>query len=167
MNDSSPNALPYRPNVCMLVFNQRGELFLGERKGEPGVWQLPQGGAKKKLSLEENVLKELHEELGAEKEDFRIIKQLQATHQYDFGEPPPYAVNKWRGQSQTFWLVEFLGNDKDIRIDRFEAEFSDWQWCPLERVRATVEEKRRGGYEAALDEFESYWASGNRTYHND
>jgi hypothetical protein len=37
--------LPLRPNVCMLVYNARGQLFLGERLRNKGHWQFPQGGA--------------------------------------------------------------------------------------------------------------------------
>ena len=56
--------LPLRPNVCMLLHNQDSDLFLGERYGEAGVWQLPQGGVEAEYSVEENVLRELEEEIG-------------------------------------------------------------------------------------------------------
>src|SRR5262245_38788123 len=103
-------SLPFRPNVCMLLLNKDNLIFLGERHGNPGVWQFPQGGVEEGLSLEENVIKELHEEVGADKELFKIIKKLNAKHEYDFRTVPEYAKGVWRGQSQTFWAVRFEGN---------------------------------------------------------
>ena len=83
----------------MIVVNTRGKIFLGERAGEPGIWQLPQGGAEPDLSLEENVIRELHEELGAPKKYFKIRRKLRARHRYEWQTPPKYAKGRWRGQS--------------------------------------------------------------------
>ena len=146
--------LPYRPNVCMIVLNEKDEVFLGERASQPGVWQLPQGGVEEGISLEDNVRRELHEELGAESSLFHIVTRLAATHRYDFSTVPEYAVGRWRGQQQTFWLVRFLGNDANIHLDRFHPEFMNWRWCPLGEVRNVAEPKRIPGYDAALRETE-------------
>lgn len=148
--------LPHRPNVCMLIYNREKLLFLGERSGEPGVWQFPQGGVEPGLNVEENVVKEVCEELGLDREKFRVHKQLKATHTYDFKKPRDYSGTIWRGQSQTFWLVEFLGIDSDIKLDRYEAEFSAWRWCNVKQVREMAEPKRLPGYQDALKEFEEF-----------
>ncbi|MDZ4786866.1 MAG: NUDIX domain-containing protein [bacterium] len=152
MNKIQNKELPLRPNVCMLVFNEEGKLFLGERKGEPNIWQFPQGGAEKGLSLEENVYKELSEELGASKKHFEIVKKLKATHEYNFKHPPAYAKNKWRGQSQTFWLVKFLGKDTELDLAKHNPEFMDFKWCSLAQVRKLADPIRVSGYENALKE---------------
>ncbi|RIL11965.1 MAG: RNA pyrophosphohydrolase [Proteobacteria bacterium] len=144
--------LPLRPNVCMLILNKERKLFLGERLGEPGVWQFPQGGVDTGQSLEENVLRELEEELGAPRARFRILRKLSATHQYDWGTTPAYAIGRWRGQSQTFWLVEFLGTDSEINLSKNDPELSDYKWCTIDEVRKLAEPKRLIGYEAALKE---------------
>ncbi|NMC62339.1 MAG: NUDIX domain-containing protein [SAR324 cluster bacterium] len=148
--------LPLRPNVCMIVFNNQGKLFLGERAGTPGVWQFPQGGIENGASLEENVLRELHEELGAESSLFLIVKRLQAEHSYEFEETPAYAVGKWRGQAQQYWLVQFKGCDSDINLGRFERELMSFKWCSIEELRSLAEGKRLIGYEKALPEVEEY-----------
>jgi putative (di)nucleoside polyphosphate hydrolase len=144
------NKLPLRPNVCMLLQNKKNQLFLGERLGEPGVWQFPQGGVEDGLSIEENVIKELHEETGAGKSLFKIISKLDAVHEYDFENIPKYAKGKWRGQAQTFWLVEFKGKDSDFKLDKFNAEFSNFRWCSPEEVENIAEPKRLMGYRKAL-----------------
>ncbi len=148
--------LPLRPNVCILVFNTKLKLFLGERAGEKGVWQFPQGGVEEGLSTRENVYKELEEELGADRGRFKIIKKLKARHSYEFRRVPPYARGKWRGQRQSFWLVEFIGSDTDIDLARYEPEFSNWRWCTVKQVRRVAEPIRLPGYEPALKEFEKF-----------
>lgn len=140
----------------MLVFNQDNKLFLGERNGEPGIWQFPQGGVEAGLSLEENVLRELEEELGLNRKNLEIIKKLNATHVYDFRNIPDYAVGKWRGQSQTFWLVKFLGSNLEIDLFAHEPEFMNFCWCSVDEVREKAEPIRLPGYEAALVEFSEY-----------
>jgi len=149
--------LPLRPNVCLLILDPRGRLFLGERRGCPGVWQLPQGGVDPGLTEEECALKEAHEELGAPRERFRILTRLSALNEYDFDEPPPRARGKWRGQSQRFWVLRYLGADDEIDLDRFEPELMAWRWCSVGEVRRLAEPKRVRGYESALAEFEE-WA---------
>lgn len=147
----------------MLVINSARELWIGERANFPGVWQFPQGGVEEDLSLEENVVKELNEELGAEPEHFKILKKLTATHEYEFNNPPAYAKGRWRGQAQTFWLVEFLGNDADIQLDRFDPEFSDWKWCDHKDVLDVIEPLRRPGYQAPVAEFEEWLDQNSRS----
>lgn len=153
---NEPAQLPLRPNVCMLIFNHEHRLFLGERFGCPGVWQLPQGGVEPDLSEEENVRKEVHEELGLPHESFQLVQRLAATHEYEFDVVPRYAEGRWRGQRQNFWLVRFLGDDRDIVLDRYTPEFSAWCWCTPDEVRSRAEPKRRAGYEAPLREFEHF-----------
>ena len=144
----------------MLLVNNDNLLFLGERHGEPGVWQFPQGGAEPEFSAEENVYRELGEELGIKRDLLKIEVKLKATHEYDFRTPPEYARGKWRGQRQTFWLVRFTGKDSDIDLKTHEQEFMDFRWCTIEEVRGKAEPKRLKGYEAPLKEVEKILASG-------
>lgn len=123
------------------------------------MWQFPQGGVEAGLSLEENVIKELTEELGADKKLFRIVQKLKSTHKYDFQKPPAYAIGKWRGQAQTFWLVEFAGKDSDINLSRYQPEFESFRWCTPDEVRKLAEPKRLPGYLKPLEEFEKITGS--------
>lgn len=155
--------LPYRPNVCMLLHNDAGKLFLGERLGQAGVWQFPQGGIEPGTTPEEAVIRELEEECGIPPALIKIELKLAATHTYDFSTPPAYAVGRWRGQSQSFWVVRFLGHDQEIRLDLHKPEFSGWRWCTPQEVRSMAEPKRVVGYEPALREFENYLGAGKNT----
>jgi putative (di)nucleoside polyphosphate hydrolase len=148
------NDLPYRPNVCILLFNKEKKLLLGERKGCPGIWQFPQGGVELDQSIEGNVIREIKEELGLSEALIEIVGCLKARHRYDFDVAPAYADGIWRGQDQTFWLVRFIGSDSDISLDSHDPEFDSWCWATPREVRSRAEKKRVTGYEAALKEFE-------------
>jgi putative (di)nucleoside polyphosphate hydrolase len=152
------NDLPYRPNVCLLIVNKDKKLFLGQRYGFEDVWQFPQGGVDDGDTAASAALREAAEELGADKKHFKIIKQLEATHSYDFRNTPDYAVGKWRGQSQTFWLIEFNGTDGDIDLARYHQEFAAFCWCSAADVREQAEPVRLPGYLAPLEEFEVFLA---------
>lgn len=155
------NKLPLRPNVCMLLFNRVGQLFLAERHGFPGVWQFPQGGVDAAESLEDNVLRELQEELGLQKDKLQICLRCQATNDYEFVDPPGYAKGKWRGQSQSFWLVKFLGSDSDINLAQPEQELMAWRWCSPDEVLKLAEVKRIPGYIGPISEFKDWWRVNN------
>lgn len=153
--------LPLRPNVCMLLFNKDGKLFLGERSGPSGRWQFPQGGAEPELSLKRNVVRELREELGLKPKHLGEIIKLESTHEYDWEKPPGYARNRWRGQTQTFWLIEFIGKDSDIdlaagAVDGEDQELMSWKWCTIAQVKRLAEPKRLDGYSNPLKEFAAY-----------
>lgn len=144
----------------MLLIDTGGRIFLGERHGNPGVWQFPQGGEEPGVSQEENVIRELHEELGAAPECFVIIKKLDAFHQYDFRKTPEYAIGKWRGQRQSFWLVRFIGKESDIKLDRYQPEFMGYRWCSLDEVQSLADPVRLTGYTAPLSELRRFLADG-------
>ena len=147
--------LPFRPNVCMLVYKrQEGRLWIwiGQRYGAD-TWQFPQGGVESHLSLEENARKELREELGLKKRHIGSLRMLEAINEYEFLSAPKRWKGKYRGQSQRFWAVEFVGDDPDIDLESDEhPEFSAWAWCPAEEVLDRVEPLRRPGYAKAVHE---------------
>jgi putative (di)nucleoside polyphosphate hydrolase len=140
----------------MLVYNRKGQLLMGERIGKPGHWQFPQGGVEPGDSLKANVLRELREELGITEDVIASIKKLKAKHSYLWKQVPAYAKGRWSGQRQTFWLVEFIGRDRDINLNSAgEPEFSAWRWCAPRTVRRIAAAERLEGYEKALSEFEN------------
>ena len=151
--------LPFHPNVCLIILNRHRRIFLGERLNNPGEWQLPQGGIDAGSTPSESALREASEELGAPEHLFTIVRQLKATHQYDFPEPvPPYARGVWRGQRQTFWLLNFAGEEGDIDLAAHEAEFRAYQWCSLEQIPLIAAPHRLGGYQGALTEVREFLA---------
>lgn len=142
--------------------NSSGLLFIGERINEPGAWQLPQGGVDKSFPLPENALREAEEETGIPREMLRVVMQFNALHEYEFERPPDVYKDKWRGQSQTFWLLEFLGDDSMINLGKHEPEFRSWCWISSQDLLKKVEPRRVAGYLKPITEFEDYLRSLKR-----
>jgi putative (di)nucleoside polyphosphate hydrolase len=145
---------PLRPNVCMLLFNHQYKIFLAERVDQVGHWQFPQGGIEDGTTPEMSSLRELHEETGAPLSSFKLISQINGTNDYEFKVTPRYAVDKWRGQTQTFWLYKFVGDDTDIDISKHDPEFISWRWCTVEEVRRLANTTRLKSYESSIIEFQ-------------
>jgi putative (di)nucleoside polyphosphate hydrolase len=150
--------LPYRQNVCMILFNDQKQILLGERFRQAGIWQFPQGGVEAEYSLEENVYRELEEELGLCRPAVEIIKQLEATHRYEWEIPPSHFVNRFIGQEQTFWLVRVSDASK-INLVSEEQEFQQVRWLEPHVVLAAVEPVRIKGYQPPLEEVIRYLSS--------
>jgi putative (di)nucleoside polyphosphate hydrolase len=131
--------LPYRKNVGSVIFKgNKFLLVLMPIKSFSDYWKFPQGGVNEGEKRREAVMRELKEELGTDK--FKIIKQYPYKHRYDWDETSTKSNGyKWRGQKQTFFLVEFLGTDKDIKIDK--EEISKYGWFTKEEVLEIVDKK--------------------------
>lgn len=150
------NELGYRPNICLIIINKNRDILLGERVDEDNHWQLPQGGVEENDSLEETVFREAKEELGINRNNLKILKQLKAINIYDWNDPPEFAIGKWKGQSQRFFLVEFLGSDKDIILDSHVPEFKSFMWCRMYEVLDKVHPIRKNGVKDAINEVIDY-----------
>jgi putative (di)nucleoside polyphosphate hydrolase len=88
-------------------------------------WKFPQGGIKQGETEKQAVIRELTEELGTSK--FKIVAKSPYTHKYDWGrDSVEKAGFRWRGQKQRFYLVEFLGENKDIKINTKEIQNYRW-----------------------------------------
>ena len=99
-------------------------------------------------------MRELKEELGLKKGHIGKVTKLTSRHEYEWRKPPAYALHKWRGQRQTFWLVEFVGDDRDIDLESYkEPEFRSWRWCSVAEVKRRAARHRLAGYRGALKEF--------------
>ena len=57
--------LPYRQNVGLMVLNEAGDVFVGQRKdNNVAAWQMPQGGIDEGEDAQVAALRELEEETG-------------------------------------------------------------------------------------------------------
>lgn len=130
--------LPYRDNVGSIVFKGDKYLLIQMIDWTDNLWKFPQGGVHEGETKKETAMRELKEELGTDK--FKIIKQFPFKHQYDWDkESVKLAKFKWRGQKQTFFLVEFLGDEDEIKIDR--DELRDYRWATKEEVLKLIDIK--------------------------
>jgi len=117
----------YRPNVGIILFNPRGELFWARRIGED-AWQFPQGGIRADETPEEALYRELAER--------RRRK--------------PVCI----GQKQRWFLLKLVGPEGRVRLDASDKpEFDHWRWVDPERpVNEVVIGFKRDVYRRALEE---------------
>ena len=143
---------PYRPCVGIMLVNARKEIFVAQRIDTPAdAWQMPQGGLDEGESVREAALRELREETNCTSVSF--IAELDEWLSYDV--PQALADRIWhgrfRGQTQKWIALRFLGSDDEINLKAFTPEFSQWRWASKEELPALAISFKRGVYETVVD----------------
>ncbi|MCB9983948.1 MAG: RNA pyrophosphohydrolase [Rhodospirillales bacterium] len=150
------DTLPYRPCVGIALFNDRGQVFVGERIDTPGAWQMPQGGIDEGEDLEVAALRELQEEIGTDLAE--IIKVSSKTTRYDLPEHLLHKLwdGRYRGQEQHWVAMRFTGRDEDIVLDADQRpEFKAWQWVALQDTLELIVPFKRDTYTQLIAMFSS------------
>ena len=155
-----PSGLPYRPCAGVLLINDQGLVFAGQRidqgGGEPGgAWQMPQGGIDKGEDAEEAAFRELGEETGVHGGLVEIIARSREEYFYDL---PDHLIGKmwggkYRGQRQHWYLLRFTGRDSDVDIEQPHPEFNAWRWSAMDELPELIVPFKRPLYEALVAEF--------------
>lgn len=130
-----------RQNVLAVITNSDGKLLIIKNKRFKNHWQFPQGGIKTGESPEQAVVREVSEEIGCAPNLLKIIQQLSETHSYIW---PPYGqlLKGYKGQRQTAFIMEFIGNDNDIDINK-SHEAEAFQWVEKDEVLNKLHRDRR------------------------
>lgn len=159
--------LPYRPNVGAVLFNRDGRIFVARRadlpnaEGPAGGWQLPQGGIDADEDPRAAVIRELAEEIGTDKAE--IIGEHPDWLSYDL---PPHLVGvalggRFRGQTQRWFALRFVGEDADIRLDVDpHPEFDAWRWASLAKLPEMAVGFKRAIYEVLAVSFARFAIPG-------
>jgi putative (di)nucleoside polyphosphate hydrolase len=146
----------YRPCAGIMLVNRDGKVFVGQRlDAVVEAWQMPQGGIDPGEAARDAALRELGEETGVAPHLVEIIAQSAGEHFYDL---PPELMGilwngKYRGQSQTWFLMRFLGCDADVNIATETQEFRDWQWASVDTLVDLIVPFKRELYANVIAEF--------------
>ena len=131
--------LPLRSGVGIIVLNKDNKVLVAKRIDNPkNFWQMPQGG----IDEGEDFLKAAYRELDEETsiKNVELIKEIDGTITYEL---PDHLIGiiwkgKFRGQKQKWFLMRFVGEDKEIDIKTKNPEFLDWKWIDLDQITEVV-----------------------------
>ncbi len=144
----------FRPNVGIILANQRGEVLWARRIGQD-AWQFPQGGIQANESPEEALFRELGEEVGLTAEDVKIIACTRGWLRYRL---PRRMVRQGShpvcvGQKQKWFLLRMLSPDAKVCVSGTDSpEFDGWQWVTYWYPLGQVVAFKREVYRKALRE---------------
>lgn len=144
----------YRPNVAFILANAQGRVFLARRAGSE-AWQFPQGGVDPCESPQDALYRELREEIGLDSGSVKIIASTRRWLKYRVPEPfRRYSSRQaFVGQRQKWYLLRFLGNPGEIRLDREQSpEFDQWNWVSYWYPLRCIIDFKRQVYGAAMIE---------------
>ena len=131
--------LPYRSGVGIVVLNKNNKVFVARRIDNPkNFWQMPQGGVDKNEDFLTAAFRELDEETSIK--SVELIKELDGFITYNL---PDHLLGiiwkgKYKGQTQKWFVMRFIGEDSEININTKHPEFLEWKWVDLSEITKLV-----------------------------
>ena len=125
--------LPLRNGVGIVVLNNKNKVFVAKRIDNPkNFWQMPQGGVDNNENYYEAALRELKEETSII--SVELIQEIDKKFTYIL---PDHLIGiiwkgKFKGQTQKWFVMRFIGNESEININTKHPEFLDWKWINLD-----------------------------------
>ena len=143
----------YRPNVGIIVANNKGQVLWARRVGQD-AWQFPQGGINKGESMEAALYRELKEEIGLAEDQVEIINSTRGWLRYKL--PKRYLRQNntsFIGQKQKWYLLKMLTDDENVRFDLSDTpEFDHWSWVSYWYPLGQVVPFKKDVYRRAMKE---------------
>ena len=125
--------LPLRKGVGIILLNDENKVFVAKRIDNPkNFWQMPQGGIDEGEDYYEASLRELKEETSIV--SVKLIQEIDKKLTYIL---PDHLIGiiwkgKFKGQTQKWFVMRFIGNENEININTKNPEFLDWKWMDID-----------------------------------
>ena len=127
--------LPYRNGVGIVVLNNENKIFVAKRIDNPkNFWQMPQGGVDEGENYYDAALRELKEETSIV--SVELIQEIEKKLTYILPDELIGIIwkGKFKGQTQKWFVMRFIGNDSEININTKKPEFLEWKWLNVDEL---------------------------------
>ena len=153
--------LPLRSGVGIVLLNNQNKVFVAKRIDNPkNFWQMPQGGVNKGEDFLKAAYRELEEETSIK--SVELIKELEGNIVYELPERLLGIIwnGKYKGQKQKWFLMKFVGKEKEINIKTKNPEFLDWKWIDLNQITEVVVDFKLHVYKEIQDKVKKLLIKG-------
>ncbi len=127
--DNNQSSKPYRKGVIAIVIDMDNSFLLIQKIGyKDSEWNFLGGGREEGETLEQNLFRELKEEISSERPDFEIIGISTHKIEYDYPSDTVLKVHggKYRGQSYDQVVLRFIGNKDKLVFTTKEFRGHKW-----------------------------------------
>ena len=140
----------------MALLNKNNKIFVAKRIDNPNdFWQMPQGGIDKGENPLEAAFRELKEETSIE--NVKLIKEVNSEITYHLPNNLLGIIwkGRFKGQTQKWFVMRFLGHDSEINLKTKHPEFLEWKWIDIENITEKVVDFKLHVYEIIKKELQN------------
>jgi putative (di)nucleoside polyphosphate hydrolase len=153
------NPKDYRPNVGMMIINQKKEIFVGKRIDHPSeFWQMPQGGIDAKEIPSIAALREMEEEVGIKENKVEMLTESQDWYYYSIPKDlaKPYGKENIKANVKSGFYINLRELTKISIFTQSIPEFSDYKWVTKDFLVPNIVPFKKEIYQKLLLEFKDY-----------
>ena len=140
-----------RNGVGVIILNKNNQVFVAKRKDNPvDRWQMPQGGVNSGESYLSAMKRELFEETSIK--SIELLKEIDGFFEYELPDNLVGVIwkGKFKGQKQKWFIVKFIGNEKEINLKTKYPEFIDWKWIAPDELPNVIVDFKKNLYLSLL-----------------
>ncbi len=129
------NSKPFRKGAATIVIDKENKFLLVQKNGyKDNEWTFPGGGREEGETLEQNMYRELKEEINTDISDLEIVGVSTHKIEYDYPADMARKVNggKFRGQSYDQIVVRFIGDEDQLVFT--PEEFRGHKWVSADEL---------------------------------